>query len=147
MSVAATNPQVSCQSCGKPFISSETQQKILSAAREKGLTGLDTFFMHCPKCRPQFFATQLLGDRLEKLEKPKHAVKRRKDEVLPIRHDDRLDTTVYKTQCYICNQGCDATVHVKNGEVVLVEGDRSSAVTKGTLCSKGLASRDDTLPS
>ncbi len=142
MSVAATNQQVSCQSCGKPFISSETQEKILSAARERGLTGLATSFMHCPKCRPQFFATRLLGDRLEKLEKPQRAKKRRKDEVRPIRHDARLDTTAYKTQCYICNQGCDATVHVKNGEVVLVEGDRSSAVTRGTLCSKGLASRD-----
>jgi anaerobic selenocysteine-containing dehydrogenase len=142
MSVAAANPQVSCQSCGRPFISSETQEKILSAAREKDLAGLETSFMHCPRCRPQFFATRLIGDRLQKVERPKRAVKRRKDEVRPVRHDARLDTTVYKTQCYICNQGCDATVHVKNGEVVLVEGDRSSAVTKGTLCSKGLASRD-----
>jgi len=60
----------------------------------------------------------------------------------PIRHDARLGTIVYKSQCFICNQGCDASIHVKDGEVVRVEGDTSSSVTMGTLCCKGLASRD-----
>jgi anaerobic selenocysteine-containing dehydrogenase len=142
MSATATNRQVFCQSCDTPFISLETHEEILVLAREKGLVGLEASFGYCPKCRSHFFARELIGDRLEKKEKPKQSASRRKDEVRSIRHDDRLDTTVYKTQCYICNQGCDATVHVKNGEVVLVEGDRSSAVTMGTLCSKGLASRE-----
>ncbi len=142
MSAATTNQQVSCRTCGKFFISSDTQEKILSIARERGQAGLETSFMHCPACRPQLFAGQLIGDRLEQVTKPKRAVKRRIEAVRPMRYDDRLGTTAYKTQCYICNQGCDATVHVKNGEVVLVEGDRSSAVTRGTLCAKGLASRD-----
>ncbi len=142
MGHAPTISQVSCKSCNQPFISVETQEKILSIAREKSLASLEASFEYCPACRSHFFATLLIGDRLEKVEKPKYAAKRKRDQVRPIRRDTRLGTTVYKSQCYICNQGCDAAVHVKNSEVVLVEGDRSSAVTKGTLCSKGLASRD-----
>jgi len=60
----------------------------------------------------------------------------------PVRHDERLNTTVYKSECFICNQGCDALVHVRDGTVVRVEGDTSSEVTKGTLCAKGLASKE-----
>lgn len=55
--------------------------------------------------------------------------------------DARLGTMIYKSECFICNQGCDALVHMKDGKVMRIEGDPSSAVTKGTLCCKGLASR------
>ena len=47
-----------------------------------------------------------------------------------------------KSQCYICNSGCDALVFEKDGRVIRVEGDPSSAITKGTLCCKGLASKE-----
>ncbi len=60
----------------------------------------------------------------------------------PVKSDPRLQTTVFKTECFSCNQGCDAVVHVKDGRVVKVEGDASSHVTKGVLCSKGLASTE-----
>ncbi|MCX5909273.1 MAG: molybdopterin-dependent oxidoreductase, partial [Deltaproteobacteria bacterium] len=66
---------------------------------------------------------------------------RRSEKLEPVKQDLRLGTTVYKSECFSCNQGCDAVVHVdREGKVVRVEGDRSSHVTKGTLCSKGLAS-------
>jgi hypothetical protein len=58
MSAAAINRQVSCQSCGKPFISLETDEEILSIAREKGLAGFEGSFTHCPRCRSQFLARQ-----------------------------------------------------------------------------------------
>lgn len=59
----------------------------------------------------------------------------------PKKYDKRTGATVYKTECFICNSGCDAVAYVKDGKVTKVEGDLSSTITRGTLCAKGLASR------
>jgi anaerobic selenocysteine-containing dehydrogenase len=75
------------------------------------------------------------------VEPVKHAAKRRQEKIEGMKHDSLRGTTAYKTECFICNQGCDARVHVKDGKVVVIEGDPSSPVTKGTLCAKGLASK------
>jgi anaerobic selenocysteine-containing dehydrogenase len=95
-----------------------------------------------PESRRQLFAEKLLGDQLRPLETSKYPPKRRSTPLQSVKHDSRLDTTVYKSECTICNQGCDALIHVKDGVVVRVEGDTSSEVTKGTLCAKGLASKE-----
>lgn len=95
-----------------------------------------------PEHRRQLFAEKLLGDQLQPLETSKHPPKRRSTPLQSVKHDSRLNTTVYKSECYICNQGCDAVIHVKDGVVVKIEGDTSSEVTKGTLCAKGLASKE-----
>ncbi|HHW18763.1 MAG TPA: molybdopterin-dependent oxidoreductase [Firmicutes bacterium] len=45
--------------------------------------------------------------------------------------------------CFSCNSNCEVLVFVDadTGEVIRVEGDPESPVTRGVLCSKGLASR------
>ena len=109
--------------------------------------GLDerTSRLLCPDCRRQIFAESLLGERFQPVEPVKHAPRRRQEKIETVKQDSFRGTTAYKTECFICNQGCDARVHVKDGKVVLVEGDTSSPVTKGTLCPKGLASKDGIL--
>ena len=132
--------QGSCQLCGKPVLPLRTFEKIASIAKEKGMAER-VFRLLCPACRRQRFARELLGERLEPIEPVRHVAKRRQDAIETVKQDHLRGTTVYKTECFICNQGCDARVHVKDGSVVLVEGDTSSPVTKGTLCAKGLASK------
>ena len=133
--------QVSCQKCGKPFVSGETHRRLLSILAEKSPPDLVLQYSRCPACRSQLFA-DTLTDGLQKVSRVPRVAKRRQEGRRPVGYDARLGTTVYKSQCYICNQGCDAVVHVRDGDVVRVEGDASSAVTKGTLCAKGLASRE-----
>ena len=67
---------------------------------------------------------------------------RRREKLEPVKFDPRTGCTVFKSQCYICNSGCDVKVFVKEGRVVKIQGDPSSPVTKGTLCVKGLSSTD-----
>lgn len=134
--------KISCQRCGDPFISLQNQRKIFKIAEEKGLDKCQVYFTLCQNCRAQVFAEQMIENNLERAERVKHVAKRRRERFYTIKVDTRLGTTVYKSECYICNQGCDALVHVKDGKVVLIEGDPSSTVTKGTLCCKGLASKE-----
>ena len=133
---------VSCQRCGEAFISLQNHQKILKIAKDKDLDPYQVYFALCQNCRAQFFAEQMIGNSLKKVERVRYSAKRRQEELHPIKKNTRLGTTVYKTECFICNQGCDALVHLKDGVVVRVEGDTSSEVTKGTLCAKGLASKE-----
>jgi len=44
-----------------------------------------------------------------------------------------------RTICRSCHGGCGVIAHVKDGRVVKVEGDPESPISRGTLCSKGLA--------
>jgi anaerobic selenocysteine-containing dehydrogenase len=48
-----------------------------------------------------------------------------------------LKTTT--TVCPFCAVGCSMIVHVKDGKVVNIEGDESSPINQGSLCSKGEA--------
>ncbi len=137
------NPEnLFCRRCGDPFLVRKDYEAILKIAGKKGLTDQGPTLSLCVKCRRQQFAEQLLGDRLEEGGRHRPPLNRRHERLRPVRKDSRLGTTVYKTECFICNQGCDAAVHVKDGVVVRVEGDPGSEVTRGTLCAKGLASRE-----
>lgn len=114
----------------------------MAIAVRKDLADRHHHFSFCRKCKSQLFAEQLIGNRLEKTDGVVPVFSRRREELRTVRTEPRLGTTVYKSECFICNQGCDALVHVKHGRVDRIEGDPSSGVTKGTLCSKGLVSRD-----
>ena len=44
---------------------------------------------------------------------------------------------VSKTTCYMCACRCGIDVHIKDNEVVHIEGNRDHPVNKGVLCAKG----------
>ncbi len=47
---------------------------------------------------------------------------------------------VRKSSCKMCHGGCGVLVHLEDGEIVKVEGDRESPLNRGRLCVKGRAS-------
>jgi len=49
---------------------------------------------------------------------------------------------VAKSICPFCAVGCAQLVYVKDGDVIQIEGDPSSPISRGRLCPKGSASRD-----
>ncbi|HUT47875.1 MAG TPA: molybdopterin oxidoreductase family protein [Alphaproteobacteria bacterium] len=59
--------------------------------------------------------------------------------------DREIETTapigdeVKKTTCYMCACRCGINVHLKDGEVRFIEGNRDHPVNKGVLCAKGSA--------
>ena len=62
---------------------------------------------------------------------------RRTDRLEPrIRSADR----VVKSVCPYCAVGCGQNVYVKSDEVIQIEGDQDSPVSRGRLCPKGSAS-------
>jgi formate dehydrogenase major subunit len=48
---------------------------------------------------------------------------------------------VVQSVCPYCAVGCGQLVHVKDGEVIHIDGDPSSPISRGRLCPKGQASR------
>ncbi|MCU9837400.1 molybdopterin oxidoreductase family protein [Ruegeria sp. WL0004] len=62
-----------------------------------------------------------------------------------IHQQPKLDTSpkvsdeVRKTTCYMCACRCGINVHMKNGKVAYIEGNRDHPVNKGVLCAKGSA--------
>ncbi len=65
-----------------------------------------------------------------------------------IRHDDRYETVetspavsdeVKSTTCYMCACRCGINVHLKDGSIRYIEGNRDHPVNKGVLCAKGSA--------
>ncbi len=46
---------------------------------------------------------------------------------------------VRKTTCYMCACRCGINVHLKEGKVAYIEGNRDHPVNKGVLCAKGSA--------
>ena len=44
-----------------------------------------------------------------------------------------------RTACRNCHGGCGVIAYVKDGKVIKVEGDPDSPISRGTMCSKGLA--------
>lgn len=46
---------------------------------------------------------------------------------------------IVRTTCNFCQIGCGALVHVVDGTIIKVEGDPANPLSKGVLCSKGLA--------
>jgi formate dehydrogenase major subunit len=49
--------------------------------------------------------------------------------------------SVAKSVCPYCAVGCGQRVYVKDGEVVQIEGDPDSPISRGRLCPKGSASK------
>ncbi len=130
---------VSCRICGQPALPSGMKERLIRIAEEKGIVDA-SFLLLCRNCKLKSFSHKLVGGDLRKVPRAKPVPHRRTERLEPVKQDSRLGTTVYKSECFSCNQGCDAVVHVKDGRVVRVEGDASSHVTRGILCSKGLAS-------
>ena len=49
------------------------------------------------------------------------------------------DTKEIPAICHFCAGGCGIITHVRDGEVINVEGDADCPTNQGTLCPKGLA--------
>ena len=45
---------------------------------------------------------------------------------------------VKKTTCYMCACRCGINVHLRDGKVRYIEGNRDHPVNKGVLCAKGV---------
>ena len=54
---------------------------------------------------------------------------------------DEADRVVHSI-CPYCAVGCGQLVYVKDGEVIQIEGDPASPVSRGRLCPKGSASKN-----
>jgi formate dehydrogenase major subunit len=56
----------------------------------------------------------------------------------------RIDETehIARSICPYCAVGCGQLVHVAGGEVVQIEGDADSPISRGRLCPKGAASKN-----
>ena len=50
-------------------------------------------------------------------------------------------TTVARSICPYCGVGCGQRIYSRDGEVVHVEGDPDSPISRGRLCPKGSATR------
>ena len=56
-------------------------------------------------------------------------------------HPDSADSVqVRRSVCRMCHGGCGTLLHVRDGEVVRIEGDPDSPLNRGRLCPKGAAS-------
>ena len=53
----------------------------------------------------------------------------------------KLADKVVRSVCPYCAVGCGQKVYVKDGEVVQIEGDPDSPISRGRLCPKGAASK------
>jgi anaerobic selenocysteine-containing dehydrogenase len=51
----------------------------------------------------------------------------------------KVSDDVRKTTCYMCACRCGINVHMKDGKVAYIEGNRDHPVNKGVLCAKGSA--------
>ena len=60
-------------------------------------------------------------------------------------HQEQVDTSpkisdeIKYTTCYMCACRCGINVHMKDGKVAYIEGNRDHPVNKGVLCAKGSA--------
>ncbi|MFZ1815152.1 MAG: molybdopterin oxidoreductase family protein [Rhizobiaceae bacterium] len=51
----------------------------------------------------------------------------------------KVADTIRKTTCYMCACRCGINVHVRDGKVRYIEGNRDHPVNRGVLCAKGSA--------
>ena len=51
----------------------------------------------------------------------------------------KVSDEIKKTTCYMCACRCGINVHVKDGKVAYIEGNKDHPVNKGVLCAKGSA--------
>ncbi|ARU01628.1 molybdopterin oxidoreductase family protein [Yoonia vestfoldensis] len=57
----------------------------------------------------------------------------------PIDTSPHVSDEVRKTTCYMCACRCGINVHMKDGKVAYIEGNRDHPVNQGVLCAKGSA--------
>lgn len=53
------------------------------------------------------------------------------------RPSPQVSDEVRKTTCYMCACRCGINVHLKDGKIAYIEGNRDHPVNKGVLCAKG----------
>ncbi|MBF9047974.1 molybdopterin-dependent oxidoreductase [Rhodobacterales bacterium LSUCC0031] len=58
---------------------------------------------------------------------------------IPIDLSPKPSDRIAKTTCYMCACRCGINVHIKDGRVAYIEGNRDHPVNKGVLCAKGAA--------
>ena len=46
---------------------------------------------------------------------------------------------IKKTTCYMCACRCGINVHLKNGQIRYIDGNKDHPINKGVLCAKGSA--------
>ncbi len=51
----------------------------------------------------------------------------------------RVSDEVRRTTCYMCACRCGIDVHLSDGKVRYIEGNRAHPVNRGVLCAKGSA--------
>ena len=51
----------------------------------------------------------------------------------------KVSDEIRRTTCYMCACRCGINVHMKDGKVAYIEGNRDHPVNKGVLCAKGSA--------
>lgn len=51
----------------------------------------------------------------------------------------KVSDEIRKTTCYMCACRCGINVHMKDGKVAYIEGNRDHPINKGVLCAKGSA--------
>ena len=51
----------------------------------------------------------------------------------------KVSDEIKKTTCYMCACRCGINVHLKNGKVAYIEGNKDHPVNQGVLCAKGSA--------
>ncbi|MEO0703770.1 MAG: hypothetical protein AAFY80_16660, partial [Pseudomonadota bacterium] len=51
----------------------------------------------------------------------------------------KVSDEIRQTTCYMCACRCGINVHMKDGEVAYIEGNRDHPVNRGVLCGKGAA--------
>ena len=68
------------------------------------------------------------------------AVQSERSRTLKPRIDDA--DHVVRSICPYCAVGCGQLVYVKDGEVIQIEGDPASPISRGRLCPKGAASKN-----
>jgi anaerobic selenocysteine-containing dehydrogenase len=63
-----------------------------------------------------------------------------KQKNIKIKEHIMMNTEIIRTTCALCLQDCGMLVHLKDGEIVKIEGDPDAPLNMGALCVKALAS-------
>ncbi len=56
-----------------------------------------------------------------------------------VQYSEKTGDEVKTTTCYMCACRCGINVHIKDGRIRYIEGNRTHPVNKGVLCAKGSA--------
>lgn len=96
------------------------------------------------------FALRLLGEKVNPAYRCEVPAEEQKDnpkchaapKVAPV--SVKPGIKIVKSACYSCNMCCEVLVFIDEatGKILKVEGDPESPISRGLLCTKGLASRD-----